>query len=51
MRLFGRFLIEVCSEVEASRHGLRLLDAIETYEPDRLGRKAKFESYAISKIW
>ena len=27
-----------------------LLDAIETYDPDRPGRKAKFESYAISKI-
>jgi len=29
---------------------LRLLDAVETYEPDHPGRKAKFESYAISKI-
>jgi RNA polymerase sigma factor for flagellar operon FliA len=29
---------------------LGLLDAIETYDPDRSGRKAKFESYAISKI-
>jgi RNA polymerase sigma factor FliA len=29
---------------------LGLLDAIETYDPDRPGRKAKFESYAISKI-
>jgi RNA polymerase sigma factor for flagellar operon FliA len=27
-----------------------LLDAIESYDPDRPGRKAKFESYAISKI-
>ncbi len=29
---------------------LGLLAAIETYDPDRPGRKAKFESYAISKI-
>ena len=29
---------------------LGLLDAIETYDADRPGRKAKFESYAISKI-
>lgn len=29
---------------------LGLLDAIETYDPDYPGRKAKFESYAISKI-
>jgi RNA polymerase sigma factor FliA len=29
---------------------LGLLDAIETYDPDHPGRKAKFESYAISKI-
>ncbi len=29
---------------------LGLLDAIETYDPDRPGKKAKFESYAISKI-
>jgi RNA polymerase sigma factor for flagellar operon FliA len=29
---------------------LGLLDAIETYDPHRPGRKAKFESYAISKI-
>ncbi len=29
---------------------LGLLDAIETYDPDRKGPKAKFESYAISKI-
>ncbi len=29
---------------------LGLLDAIETYDPDRPGRKAKFETYAISKI-
>lgn len=29
---------------------LRLLDAIETYDPERPGKKAKFESYAISKI-
>ena len=29
---------------------LGLLDAIETYEPDRPGRKAKFETYAIYKI-
>jgi RNA polymerase sigma factor FliA len=29
---------------------LGLLDAIETYEPDYPGRKAKFETYAISKI-
>lgn len=28
-----------------------LLDAIETYDPGRPGKKAKFESYAISKIW
>jgi RNA polymerase sigma factor FliA len=27
-----------------------LLDAIESYDPDRPGKKAKFESYAISKI-
>ena len=27
-----------------------LLDAVETYDPDRPGKKAKFESYAISKI-
>jgi RNA polymerase sigma factor for flagellar operon FliA len=27
-----------------------LLDAIETYDPTRPGKKAKFESYAISKI-
>ena len=29
---------------------LGLLDAIETYDPNRRGPKAKFESYAISKI-
>ena len=29
---------------------LGLLDAIETYDPGYPGRKAKFESYAISKI-
>ena len=29
---------------------LGLLNAIETYDPHRPGRKAKFESYAISKI-
>ncbi|CAA9452814.1 MAG: RNA polymerase sigma factor [uncultured Rubrobacteraceae bacterium] len=29
---------------------LGLLDAIETYEPNRPGKRAKFESYAISKI-
>ncbi len=29
---------------------LGLLDAIETYDPSRPGKKAKFESYAISKI-
>lgn len=29
---------------------LGLLDAIETYDPDRPGKKAKFESWAISKI-
>jgi RNA polymerase sigma factor for flagellar operon FliA len=29
---------------------LGLLDAIETYEPDHPGTKAKFETYAISKI-
>ena len=29
---------------------LGLLDAIETYDPDRPGKKAKFESYAVSKI-
>lgn len=29
---------------------LGLLDAIETYDPDRPGKRAKFESYAISKI-
>ncbi len=29
---------------------LGLLDAIETYDPHRRGPKAKFESYAISKI-
>ena len=29
---------------------LGLLEAIETYDPDRPGKKAKFESYAISKI-
>jgi RNA polymerase sigma factor for flagellar operon FliA len=29
---------------------LGLLDAIETYDPGRPGKKAKFESYAISKI-
>jgi RNA polymerase sigma factor FliA len=29
---------------------LGLLDAIEAYDPNRPGRKAKFESYAISKI-
>jgi RNA polymerase sigma factor (sigma-70 family) len=29
---------------------LGLLDAVETYDPDRPGKKAKFESYAISKI-
>jgi RNA polymerase sigma factor for flagellar operon FliA len=29
---------------------LGLLDAIQTYDPDRPGKKAKFESYAISKI-
>ncbi len=29
---------------------LGLLDAVETYDPDRTGKKAKFESYAISKV-
>ncbi len=29
---------------------LGLLDAIETFNPDRPGKKAKFESYDISKI-
>jgi RNA polymerase sigma factor FliA len=29
---------------------LGLLDAVATYDPKRPGRKAKFESYAISKI-
>ncbi len=29
---------------------LGLLDAIQTYDPDRPGKRAKFESYAISKI-
>ncbi len=29
---------------------LGLLDAIETYDPEHPGKKAKFESYAISKI-
>lgn len=29
---------------------LGLLDAIETYDPNRPGKRAKFESYAISKI-
>lgn len=29
---------------------LGLLDAIEIYSSDRQGKKAKFESYAISKI-
>ncbi len=29
---------------------LGLLDAVETYDPDRPGKKAKLESYAISKI-
>ena len=29
---------------------LGLLDAIETIDPDRPGKKAKFESYDISKI-
>jgi hypothetical protein len=29
---------------------LGLLDAIETFDPDRPGKKAKVESYAISKI-
>ncbi|MBA4115354.1 MAG: FliA/WhiG family RNA polymerase sigma factor [Rubrobacter sp.] len=29
---------------------LGLLDAVETYDPDRAGKKAKFESYAISKV-
>ena len=29
---------------------LGLLDAVATYDPERPGRKAKFESYAISKI-
>lgn len=29
---------------------LGLLDAVETYDPDRVGKKAKFESYAISKV-
>lgn len=29
---------------------LGLLDAIETYDPDRRGKRAKFETYAISKI-
>jgi RNA polymerase sigma factor for flagellar operon FliA len=29
---------------------LGLLSAIETYDPERSGKKAKFESYAISKI-
>jgi RNA polymerase sigma factor for flagellar operon FliA len=29
---------------------LGLLAAIETYDPERLGKRAKFESYAISKI-
>lgn len=28
---------------------LRLLDAIETFNPDRPGKKAKVKSYAISK--
>jgi RNA polymerase sigma factor FliA len=27
-----------------------LLDALQTYDPDRPGKKAKFESYAISKV-
>lgn len=29
---------------------LGLLDAVETYDPERAGKKVKFESYAISKI-
>jgi RNA polymerase sigma factor for flagellar operon FliA len=29
---------------------LGLLSAIETYDPNREGKRAKFESYAISKI-
>lgn len=29
---------------------LGLLAAIETYDPERLGKRAKFDSYAISKI-
>ena len=29
---------------------LGLLDAIETYDPERPGKKGKFESYTISKI-
>ncbi|MBA3471902.1 MAG: sigma-70 family RNA polymerase sigma factor, partial [Rubrobacter sp.] len=29
---------------------LGLLDAVETYDPERPGKRAKFESYAISKI-
>jgi RNA polymerase sigma factor for flagellar operon FliA len=29
---------------------LGLLVAIETYDPERLGKRAKFDSYAISKI-
>lgn len=49
-RIGARVSSAVDREDMISWGGLGLLDAIETYDPDRPGRKVKFETYAIYKI-